>query len=90
MHVSLPISDEVVLMGSDSGGEWAPETIIGNNISLSLNADSREHADQLFNGLSKNGNVIMPMADAFWGSYYGMCTDQFGINWMVSFGQEEE
>jgi len=27
----------------------------------------------------------MPMASTFWGDYFGMFTDQSGINWMVSF-----
>ena len=87
MHVSLPISKETILMGSDSGGDWAPETIIGNNISLMINADSKGQADKLFEGLSSGGQVTMPIATTFWGSYYGMCTDQFGINWMVSFDE---
>ena len=29
----------------------------------------------------------MPMDDTFWGDYFGMCTDQFGINWMISYNE---
>jgi PhnB protein len=85
MHVSLPISKETMLMGSDTGGEWAPDFKVGNNFSVSINTDTKEEADRLFNGLSKGGIVKMPMADMFWGDYFGMFTDKFGINWMVSF-----
>lgn len=85
MHITLPISQETVLMGSDTGGEWASHFSQGNNISLSINTDSREEAEHLFNGLSENGTVTMPLADTFWGAYFGMWTDQFGINWMVNY-----
>jgi PhnB protein len=85
MHVSLPISKETTLMGSDTGGEWAPSFKPGNNFSISINSDSRTDADNFFGKLSAGGSVTMPMADTFWGSYFGMFTDKFGINWMVSF-----
>ena len=87
MHISLPISKETILMGSDSGGEWAPKTIVGNNISLSITAGSKADADRFFSSLSKGGQVTMPIDQTFWGDYFGMCTDKFGINWMVSFNE---
>ena len=55
MHVSLPISKETMLMGSDVGG-----------------------------------NPEMPMADQFWGDYFGLFTDKFGINWMMSFNDQQK
>ena len=85
MHISLPISKETVLMGCDTGGEWAKNFNAGNNFSLSVNTESKEEADQLFNKLSTGGRVSMPMNQTFWGSYFGMFTDKFGISWMVSF-----
>jgi len=90
MHVTLPISEETVLMGSDTGGEWAAETVVGNNITLSITAESKEQADQFFASLSEGGKANMPMDTTFWGSYFGMCTDRFDINWMISFGQEPQ
>ena len=83
MHVSLPISKETVLMGSDTM-PGMPFTK-GNNFSLSVNAHSREEAEKLFNALSEGGTVTMPLADTFWGAYFGMWTDKFGINWMVNY-----
>lgn len=85
MHVSLPISKETVLMGSDVGGGWAPDFKQGNNFSISINAESKEEADKLFAGLSAGGVVTMPMADTFWGAYFGMFNDKFGIGWMVNY-----
>ncbi|WP_447950711.1 VOC family protein [Chryseobacterium koreense] len=85
MHVSLPISQETILMGSDTGGEWASNHVAGNNISLSVNTDSKEEADRIFNGLSAGGKITMPLAETFWGAYFGMWTDKFGIHWMVNY-----
>lgn len=84
MHVSLPIG-ETIIMGSDCGAEWAPSFNAGNNFSISLNAESKEEVDTLFKGLSENGTITMPLADTFWGDYFGMCIDQFGVNWMISY-----
>lgn len=85
MHMSLPISAETMLMGSDVGGEWASTFLAGNNFTISINTDSKEEADRLFTGLSEGGLVTMPMQMTFWGDYFGMWTDKFGVNWMISF-----
>lgn len=87
MHVTLPISKETCLMGSDTVGEWTSHFKQGNNFSVSINADSKEDADKLFNALSTGGQVAMPMDQTFWGAYFGMFTDKFGINWMVNFDE---
>ncbi len=89
MHVGLPIGSSI-LMGSDTGGEWAPSFVQGNNFSVAVTAASKEEADKLFNGLSANGLVTMPMENTFWGDYFGMFTDQFGVNWMVSYNEQEQ
>lgn len=85
MHVSLPISQETVQMGSDTGAEWGKQFKQGNNFSISINTNSREEADNFFKALSQDGEVVMPMSDTFWESYFGMLTDRFGIQWMVSY-----
>lgn len=89
MHVSLPVSKETVLMGSDTGGEWAPSFVQGNNFSISIGTDSKDEADRFFNELSKDGKVTMPMNNTFWGDYFGMFADKFGINWMVSYNAQQ-
>ena len=89
MHISLPISKETILMGSDSSDAFGHATVIGNNFSISINTDSRSNADNFFKKLSAGGSSNMPMADTFWGSYWGMLTDKFGINWMISVEQTQ-
>lgn len=90
MHVSLPVSTETILMGSDSGGEWGPKLEVGNNISVSISTGTKDEANRLFNELSAGGKVNMPMQSTFWGDYFGTFTDKFGINWMVSFAEKPQ
>lgn len=90
MHISLPISNETSIMGSDTGGEWSNSFVVGNNFSISITAQSQAEADKLFNGLSAGGQVTIPMNKTFWGSYFGMFTDKFGINWMISFDDKQQ
>ena len=87
MHVSLPISKETMLMGSDTGGEWGTGYSQGNNFAISITADTKEEADKLFKGLSAGGKVTMPLSKTFWADHFGMLTDKFGISWMVSFAE---
>lgn len=84
MHISLPISAETILMGSDASDAFGHATVIGNNFSISINTSTVEEADRLFNGLAQGGNITMPMNQTFWGAYFGMLTDKFGIQWMLN------
>ncbi|MBW8889585.1 MAG: VOC family protein [Fibrobacteres bacterium] len=83
MHVALPIGKNTLLMGSDWSAQFGP-MVRGNSFSLSVNADTQSEADKVFKALSDGGKVTMPIGVAFWGAYFGMCTDKFGINWMVN------
>src|SRR5690606_38684969 len=55
MHMSLPISKETALIGSDTVGEWAPHFTPGNNFSVSISTDSKVEADRIYNALSAGG-----------------------------------
>lgn len=81
MHVSLPIGRNV-LMGSDNSAV-APPLAAGNNFSISLATSGRAESDELLAKLSAGGSVTMPMETTFWGAYFGMCIDKFGVSWMV-------
>lgn len=89
MHVSFPIGGSV-LMGSDCPEGFGPPLQVGNNFSVSISADGKDEADRIYKELSEGGTQTMPMDNAPWGSYFGMLTDKFGINWMISFDQKSE
>lgn len=84
MHVSLELPDGQMLMASDVLEGISPQRVEGNNVSLSVHPDSKREADRIFHGLADGGEVTMPLADQFWGDYYGSLVDRFGINWMVN------
>ena len=74
-------------MGSDSN-EASGLVAFGSNVSISINAESKHEADRIFNGLSAGGSPFMPMSQTFWGAYFGMFVDKFGIHWMVNFDEK--
>ena len=84
MHIELPILGDHILMGTDAPESMGFTLNVGNNTHIMLQPDSREEADRLFAGLSVNGKVTMPLQDVMWNAYYGSCTDQFGIQWMIN------
>ena len=86
MHVSLPIGSSV-LMGSDTVTGFGPPGVKGDNFSVSCATQSREETDELFAKISEGGTVTMPLANMFWGSYFGSCTDKFGIKWQFNWEQ---
>ena len=87
VHVSLPVSNGTILMGCDSTEAYGQPIVSGNNFSLSVTTDSRDEAERLFNELSTGGQIKMAMNETFWGSYFGMITDKFGIHWMINLNQ---
>ena len=84
MHVSLPVGSST-LMGSDTTQDSAGTLIVGTNFSVSIVGESKDHCDNVFGKLLAGGVEKMPLQETFWGSYFGMCCDKFGINWMINF-----
>jgi len=83
LYVQLPVGNSV-LMGMDVSSKMPP-TNPGNNFMVSLDTSSEEENTRLFNELSEGGFVMMPLGHQFWGAFFGMVTDKFGIQWMLSY-----
>jgi PhnB protein len=90
MHIALPVGNGNVLMATDAIESMGHKVTPGTNFHLSLEMESKEETEKIFNGLSAGGNVTMPLADTFWGAYFGMLTDKFGIQWMVNYTYPKE
>lgn len=84
MHIQLPIGKNS-LMGNDVPESMGRTNENENRSKISINCESKEEADRLFNGLTVGGKVEVPMNDSPWGSYFGMFRDKYGIEWMVDF-----
>lgn len=91
MHIALPVGKGNMLMGTDAMeglGQKAPT--MGNNFYITINAESKDEADKIFKGLSDGAKIQMPMNDTFWGAYFGMLTDKYGVQWMISFDKNQQ
>lgn len=90
MHISLPLGNGTILMASDVPASMGMTLSKCNNFFLSIDAETKEEADKLFKLLSDGGKVEMPMQNTFWGAYFGMFADKFGIQWMISFETKQQ
>lgn len=84
MHIALPVGKGNTLMGTDAIESMGHKVTAGTNFHLSIEADSKEEAGKIFNGLAAGARITQPLGDAPWGAYFGMLTDKFGIQWMVN------
>lgn len=85
MHVSLRISKETILMGADliDPNQKSFEST-ARQFSLYIRMETRNEGERIFNLLSDEGDIIVPIDDQFWGSYYGQCVDKFGVSWKIT------
>jgi PhnB protein len=84
MHIALPVGKNI-LMANDVPEFMGRVNENEHRSKISITAENKEEANKLFNGLSEDGEIEMPIADSPWGSYFGMFRDKFGIEWMVEF-----
>ena len=82
MHAMLEADNGMTLMASDSPPGM--EHTVGNNISISLSGDDERTLRGYWDKLSAGGQITMPLEKAPWGDTFGMCTDKFGIQWLVN------
>jgi PhnB protein len=89
MHASLIADNGITIMASDSVTgyrEYKP----GTNISLSLSGENEEELTGYYNKLVEGGKEEEPLKKAPWGDTFGMCTDKYGIFWMVNITAKQE
>lgn len=89
MHVALPILGGIQIMATDMLESMGQKLVEGNNFTISLNPDTKEEADRLYNELSQGGTEAAAPHDEFWG-YWGTCKDRFGIRWMFNVMKEPQ
>lgn len=84
-HIALPLGQGSMLMGTDALESHGRSLTMGNNFSISLEAETSDEAERLFGALSAGGRPDMPLGRTEWAELYGMCTDRYGVQWMVNF-----
>lgn len=88
MHSTLTTDNGLVLMAADTPNnmDYTP----GTNYSVSLSGDDDAELRGYWEKLSEGGSVGMPLEQAPWGDSFGMCTDKFGVSWLVNISPAEE
>jgi len=87
MHAALPILGGTEIMATDMLESMGHKLIEGNNVTISLNPDTKAEADRLYKELSQGGADGVAPHDEFWG-YWGTCKDKFGIRWMFNISNQ--
>jgi len=82
MHGMLVTDSGLTLMGADTPNSMGYTP--GDNYSVSLSGEDEAELRGYWEGLSADGTVAMPLERAPWGDVFGMCTDKFGISWLVN------
>jgi PhnB protein len=82
MHGMLVSEGGLTLMGADTPNSKSYKP--GDNYSVSLSGEDEAELRRLWEGLSAEGTVAVPLERAPWGDVFGMCTDKFGVNWLVN------
>ena len=85
MYIALPIGKNTLLIANDVPEVLGRVNEHENRSKILVTAESKDEADELFNGLSVGGEVEGPMGDSPWGSYAGMFRDKYGIEWIIEF-----
>ena len=80
LHATILVGDTKVMASDAPPGHYQQP----QGISVSLSLDDPAKGEAIFNALSENGQVQMPYQPTFWAAGFGMCTDRFGIPWMVN------
>lgn len=82
LNCQLVLPGGSLLMGGDCPPGMPYTGIEG--CSITLNLDTIEEAEDLFNKLADGGNVTMPFAPTFWAEKFGMCKDKYGVDWIIN------
>jgi PhnB protein len=87
MHAMLETPSGFTLMASDTPPGM--NVTRGDNICVSLSGDDAAALRGHWEKLSAGGAVSVPLEKQMWGDVFGMCTDRFGIPWMVNISESQ-
>jgi len=87
MHSLLSTDGGLVLMSSDTPNQL--DLTPGSNLSISLSGTDEPELRRYWAMLSDGGTVAMPLGPAPWGDTFGMCSDKFGVNWLINIAVPE-
>ncbi len=86
MNAQFKVGDTVMMLSDTFPG--MPYNL-GNQVSIAIHIDTVEESKKVFEKLSEDGKVTMPLQETFWSPSYGQVTDKYGVEWQVSTVKED-
>lgn len=86
MHISLGITDDIELMGTDIPELVDDNVTKGKTITLSVMPKDEKETERIFEELSEGGKIEINLQETFWADLFGSFTDKFGIAWRINYG----
>ena len=83
LRIVLPIGPGSELIGNDVPSAMGKVNEMENRSKISVSSETKEEAERIFNGLSQDGQVEMPLSEGPFGGYFAMFRDKFGIEWTI-------
>jgi PhnB protein len=87
-NIGLPLGPNTVLFGTDILESMGHTLTPGDNFYIHLEVESVEEGQRLFDALSTDGEVEMPLESTGWAEQFGVCADKFGVRWMTMYTGE--
>jgi PhnB protein len=79
-HSTLKVGGAVI-----TGGDFSPDRYEQpQGFSFLLQMDDPMVAESVFQALSEDGQIGMPLQETFWAGRFGVVKDQFGITWTIN------
>lgn len=88
LHIALPIGDSN-LMGTDSLDSLNQKLTMGDNFSISISLDDENETKRIFEELSEDGLIVMPLGRESWSELFGICKDKFDVQWMINYNSTQ-
>ena len=82
LNAQLELPGGVFLFGGDAPPTMEYQGMHG--FSITLNLDTVEEGEEIFNKFADGGHVTMPYSPTFWAEKFGMVSDKFGVNWIIN------
>jgi PhnB protein len=82
MHAQLDTDNGLTLMGADTPNSMPFDE--GGRVTVSLSGDDEGELRGYWDKLSDGGSITLPLEQAPWGDSFGMCSDRYGVSWMVN------
>jgi len=88
LHMNMSVGSSIISGMDLPAGR--PPVAPGGNFMINIDTDSEAETTRFYNALAEAGEVRIELGHQFWGPFFGMVTDKFGITWMLNYVNQEQ